>query len=271
MTLFFFILFFTLINTYTVHAQYSQSIQSIQEHSAIFKKHITHSNPQEILYIVQIVHSLYSLLADNTKLLITKLQLEEKIAQLETISVTGDWHNILNIKHNDIESLQTDITLLKKQHETLEKTIASCSQTLPLIASINPSLIETFMHAVKQIFITWGIEQNITQHNKDLLSSLNTATTQFNHLHSAAFQDITKHTRVYLQNIINAHQSVDTCTQQIAQLRKQYLQSFELLFYQFFKSYYTISHNKASEYILQFTPQQLHAFNTLPSPQFLFP
>jgi len=271
MTLFFVFLLFTILNTCSMHAQYVQSTQIIHEQSIAFKNHITHSEPQELLYIAHILHSVYILLSDNTKLLITKLHLEEKIAQLETISVTGDWHNILNIKHNDIESLQTDVNLLKIHHERLEKTIKTCSQTLPFISFIRTELIELFMHSVKQIFITWGIEQNITQHNKDLLLSLNTASTQFNHLHSAAFQDITKNTRVYLQNIINAHQSVDTCTQQIATLRRQYLQSFESLFYQFFKSYYTVSYNKASDCILRFTPAQLHTFNTLPTPQFLFP
>ena len=271
MTVFFFILLLTILNACSMHGQHLQSIRTIQEHSSTFKHYIAQSNAQEVLYIVQILHSLYTLLSDNTKLLITKLQLEEKIAQLETISVTGDWHNILNIKDNDIDSLQTDIALLKTQHQTLEKTIRNCSQTLPCISFLNTELIESFMKSVKHIFITWGIEQNIAQHNKDLLLSLNTASTQFTHLHSEAFQDISKNTRVYLQNIINAHQSVDTCTQQIATLRKQYLQSFETLFHHFFKSYYTISYNKASEYIMQLTPAQLHTFNTLPTPQFLFP
>jgi len=79
-----------------------------------WKQKIKLLSSHQILTVTELITTTYELLHENINLLITKIALEEKLAHIQTMSLTEEWHNIFNIQESDIKPLYQRFRCLTK-------------------------------------------------------------------------------------------------------------------------------------------------------------
>ena len=251
-------------------------MRSIELANTEWKKKIQLLTPSQILTIIELITTTYELLHENINLLRTKLALEEKLADIQTMSLTKEWHNLFNIQESDLKPLYQDLDTLQKLQKKIHIVHQKFNKLTPELLSVNQDITQTLLYHMKEVFFVWGIQQPVLSHHQDLTEELLLTTSKFDALKimlNEHNQEIVKSDlKDYIQIIAQAHHQADIFMEKLASTRKEYFDTLNTLLFHFFKTFYTTTYQQALKYLYtQGTlPSESQEIALLDTPEMLF-
>lgn len=251
-------------------------MRTIELANAEWKQRIQLLTPRQILTTAELITITYELLHENINLLITKLALEEKLADIQTMSLTKEWHNLFNIQESNLEPLYNDLNEIHRLQKKIQTTHQQLSKITPELLSVDQDITQTFLHLMKEVFFAWGIEQPVLSHHQELTEELLLTTSKFDALKimvNEHNQEIVKNDlKDYIQIIAHAHHQADVFMEKLACTRKQYFETMNNLLFHFFKTFYTSTYQQALKYLAASgtLPSESQEICLLASPDMLF-
>lgn len=251
-------------------------MRSIELANAEWKQKIQLLTPSQIVITAELITTTYELLHENINLLITKLALEEKLADIQTMSLTKEWHNLFNIQESDLKPLYQDLDTLQNLQKKIQTIHQKLSRITPELLSVHQDITQTLLYHMKEVFFAWGIQQPVLSHHQELTEELLLTTSKFDALKmmiNEHNQEIVKSDlKNYIQIIAQAHHQADIFIEKLASTRKEYFETLNTLLFHFFKTFYTTTYQKAAKYLyIQGTlPQEAQEISLLAPPEMLF-
>ena len=251
-------------------------IKTIELANAQWKEKIKHLSPSQILTIAELITTTYELLQENINLLRTKLSLEAKLAGIQTISLTEEWHNLCNIQESDLKPLYQDLDTLQKLQKKIRNMQQKLGQLAPELLTVHQDITQTFLYHMKEVFFDWGITQPVVAHHQELSDQLLLTTEKFDSLKillDKHNQEIIKSDlKTYIQLIVLAHEQADIFIETLSHTRQEYFDTLSTLLFQFFKTFYTSTYQQAMKYMhTNGTKQEdVQEISLLASPEILF-
>ena len=251
-------------------------IKTIELANAQWKEKIKHLSPSQILTIAELITTTYELLQENINLLRTKLSLEAKLAGIQTISLTEEWHNLCNIQESDLKPLYQDLDTLQKLQKKIRYMQQKLGQLAPELLTVHQDITQTFLYHMKEVFFDWGIAQPVVAHHQELSDQLLLTTEKFDSLKillDKHNQEIIKSDlKTYIQLIVLAHEQADIFIETLSHTRQEYFDTLSTLLFQFFKTFYTSTYQQAMKYMhTNGTKQEdVQEISLLASPEILF-
>jgi|GEM_PF-5985627 len=231
----------------------SDYMRTIELGNAEWKQRIQFLTPSQVLTMAQLITITYELLHENINLLITKLALEEKLANIQTISLTEEWHNLFNIQKSDLKPLYKDLDTLQKLQKSIHSTYQKFSTVVPELITVDQEVTQAFLHIMKEVFFAWGIKQPVLSHHKELNEHLELTMQKFDALkiilREKNEETLKSNFKTYVQIIAQAHEHADVFMEKLANTRKQYFDTFNTLLFHFFKAFYTTTFQQALKYL----------------------
>jgi uncharacterized coiled-coil DUF342 family protein len=251
-------------------------MRSIELANAEWKQKIKLLTPSQILTIAELITTTYELLHENINLLRTKLALEEKLADIQTMSLTKEWHNLFNIQESDLKPLYQDLDTLQILQKKIQTIHQKLSKITPELLSVHQDITQTLLSHMKEVFFAWGIQQPVLSHHQELIEELLLTTSKFDALKMMINdhnQEIVKSDlKNYIQIIAQAHHQADIFIEKLASTRKEYFDTLNTLLFHFFKTFYTTTYQQATKrlYFQGTLPQEAQEIGLLAPPEMLF-